>query len=124
MLADDEQGVLDVTAEILEWHGYKVITARDGAQALSLFEQHADDIKVVITDILMPFMDDVELCRELRKRNATLPIIVPSGMGHERFVTDLRELRVPVFLKKLFAAEDLLRSLHAALPPEESAAVG
>ncbi|NDB78125.1 MAG: response regulator, partial [Verrucomicrobia bacterium] len=61
MLADDEQGVLEVTAEILEWHGYKVLKARDGEQALALYEQHAADIKAVITDILMPFMDGVEL---------------------------------------------------------------
>ena len=118
MLADDEQGVLDVTAQILEWHGYKVLKARDGQQALSLFEQHSAEIKVVITDILMPFMDGVELCRELRKRNASLPIIVASGMGHEMFVTDLRELGVPVFLKKPFAAEELLRGLHAELHKE------
>jgi CheY-like chemotaxis protein len=118
MLADDEQGVLDVTAEILEWHGYKVLKARDGQQALSLYEQHGGDIKAVITDILMPFMDGVELCRELRQRNATLPIIVASGMGHEKFVTDLRELGVPTFLKKPFAAEELLHSLHAELHKE------
>jgi two-component system, cell cycle sensor histidine kinase and response regulator CckA len=123
MLVDDEQGVLDVTAEIIRWHGYRVVTARDGKQALSLYEQHGADIKVVITDILMPFMDGVELCRELRQRSQTLPIIVASGMGHEKFVTDLRELGVPVFLKKPFAAEDLLCSLHAELHPVPVVAV-
>jgi CheY-like chemotaxis protein len=124
MLVDDEQGVLDVTAEIIECHGYKVVTARDGQQALSLYEQHGADIKAVITDILMPFMDGVELCRELRKRSQTLPIIVASGMGHEKFVTDLRELAVPTFLKKPFAAEELLKSLHAELHREDAGAVG
>ncbi|MFM8471247.1 MAG: response regulator, partial [Limisphaerales bacterium] len=123
MLVDDEHGVLDVTAEIIEWHGYKVDTARDGQPARSRYEQHGAGIKVVITDILMPFMDGVELCRELRKRSATLPIIVASGMGHEKFVTDLRELGVPTFLKKPFAAEDLLKSLHAELHREASASV-
>jgi len=118
LLTDDEQGVLDVTSEILAWHGYKVLTARDGQQALDLFEQHANEIRVVITDILMPFMDGVELCRELRKRSATLPIIVASGMGHEKFVADLLELGVPTFLKKPFAAEELLRHLHAEIHPE------
>ena len=117
MLADDEQGVLEVTAEILEWHGYRVLKARDGEQALELFRQHGAEIKAVITDILMPFMDGVTLCRELRQRNETLPILVASGMGHEKFVNDLRELGVPTFLKKPFAAEDLLRSLHAELHP-------
>ena len=118
LLADDEQGVLDVTSEILEWHGYKVLTARDGQQALGIFEQHANEVRIVITDILMPFMDGVELCRELRRRSATLPIIVASGMGHEKFVTDLRELGVPTFLKKPFAAEELLHHLHNALHKE------
>jgi hypothetical protein len=59
----------------------------------------------------------------LRKRSATLPIIVASGMGHEKFVSDLRELGVPTFLKKPFAAEDLLKSLHAELHREDAAAV-
>ena len=60
---------------------------------------------------------------ELRQRSQTLPIIVASGMGHEKFVTDLRELGVPTFLKKPFAAEELLKSLHAELHPEAAAAV-
>jgi DNA-binding response OmpR family regulator len=63
------------------------------------------------------------VCHELCQRNQTLPILVASGMGHEKFVNDLRDLGVPVFLKEPFAAEDLLKTLHAELHKEPTSSV-
>ena len=102
-----------MTAQILEWHGYKVLKARDGQQALSLFEQHSAEIKVVITDILMPFMDGVELCRELRRRPEieSMKIIVLSAKSYDFDRRRARELGADGYIVKPINPATLLASI-------------
>lgn len=81
LLAEDEEQVKWIAEEMLEELGFTVIKAANGQEALDIYQQNPKDITLVITDIGMPVMNGYALCRELKKLDATLPIIVSSGFG-------------------------------------------
>ena len=67
LVVDDEENILRATKAVLEKHNYRVVSASDGAEAVALFAQQMEAIKVVLTDISMPHMDGVATVRALRK---------------------------------------------------------
>ena len=79
MVVDDDPNILEVLQTRLESHGYAVVTASDGRQALDrLSEQSAD---LVITDLKMPGMDGIELLERLRARSSDVPTIFLTAHG-------------------------------------------
>lgn len=79
LLIDDDGGVRDSLALLLETHGYRVITARDGRRGIAAFGEHRP--AVVVTDILMPEQDGIGAIREMRRLNPNTKIIAMSGGG-------------------------------------------
>jgi PAS domain S-box-containing protein len=119
LVVDDESAIREVTARILERHGYEVVLAGDGGEALARFSLERERLKAVITDLAMPNMDGVALVRELLSRQPGLKIIASSGIpggGDEGGKADqLRDLAVAAFLPKPYAAETLLTTLRRLL---------
>ena len=106
LIVDDEENILRVTSAALEKYGYKVLTACDGEEALSIYTQRKE-IDLVITDMAMPSMDGAALIRELRKKNPAIGIIAASGFT-KRYKTIGDELSVNAFLAKPFSTKELL----------------
>jgi CheY-like chemotaxis protein len=109
---DDESSVLTMTKETLETFGYKVVTARDGTEAIAEFTAHQHEIKGVITDMLMPFMDGPSTIRVLRKMDPNVKIIAASGLMDNEKVKDATGMDNIIFLMKPFTAEKLLTTVH------------
>jgi two-component system cell cycle sensor histidine kinase/response regulator CckA len=96
------------------------LSARDGPEALAIFAQQMHSIRLVLTDMSMPYMNGVTLTRALKKMKSNLPIIACTGQGEEPCRAELKELGVADFLTKPFDSSNLLETLHGAL--EETAA--
>ena len=79
LLVDDEEGIRKVLRIALEDAGYKVITARNGVEALQVFKKSPPPI--VLTDIKMPEMDGIELLRKIKQENADTEVIIITGHG-------------------------------------------
>jgi PAS domain S-box-containing protein len=112
LAVDDESSVLTMTKETLETFGYKVVTARDGTEAIAEFTAHQNEIKGVITDMLMPFMDGPSTIRVLRKIDPNVKIIAASGLMDNDKVKDATGMDNIIFLMKPFTAEKLLTTVH------------
>jgi len=82
LLADDDPSLREVVRYALDRAGFEVIEAGDGRQALDRFRQHAVDL--VVLDVLMPELDGLEVCRELRKASR-VPIVFLSSRGENGF---------------------------------------
>ena len=80
LIADDDEKVLSLLVEILEPEGYEVFAARDGGTALEL--ALASDLDVVVSDVVMPVLDGIELCRRLKRHveTARVPVLLISGV--------------------------------------------
>ena len=115
LLVDDEPEIIKIMQAVLTRNGYKVVTARDGLEALALYRIHSTSIDLVLTDLMMPRMDGVQLARALKKLDEELVVVATSGHGEETHRNELLPLGVDHFLSKPFTAPMLLSTLHNAL---------
>ena len=80
LIVDDDRKILDLLVDLLELEGYLVSTASDGAQAIELaFSFHPD---LIVSDVVMPVLGGLELCRRLKEdaRTAYIPVMLISGL--------------------------------------------
>ena len=82
LVVDDERTIRDALSAALTDAGYRVRTARDGAEALTLAAERRPDL--VLLDVMMPRMDGFETCRKMRETDPDLPILFLSALGDER----------------------------------------
>lgn len=115
LVVDDEDNILEVTKGTLEKFNYKVLTATDGTDAVSVYAANRDEISLVLTDIAMPYMDGVAEIRALRKMDPQLKVIAASGLTTTEQSADLQNLNVNAFLTKPYTAEKLLTTLAETL---------
>ena len=114
-VVDDELCIIKVTSMMLAKNGYKVLTAIDGTAALALYKENANEIKVVLTDVMMPGMDGVSLARELNEIDSRVKIVASTGHATETREAELRALGVDVILSKPYDAKKLATALHDAI---------
>ena len=117
LVVDDEESIRKVTGTVLMRHGYNVILAADGAEALVAFVNDMTRIKAVITDVMMPFIDGKVLVRALLSLNPEIKIIATTGHCAEARLAELREIHVGPCLMKPFNIMSLLTTLHELLHP-------
>lgn len=108
LVVDDEASISEITRSTLEAFGYRVLIAADGAEGVALYAAHQGEIRVVLTDMMMPLMDGPAMIRALRKINSQTPIIATSGLANDDRTAALQELGVEEFLPKPYNAERLL----------------
>jgi two-component system, cell cycle sensor histidine kinase and response regulator CckA len=111
LVVDDEVTVQEITQVTLEVHGYRVITASDGIEAIALYAEHKHDINVVLLDMMMPLLDSATTIRTLRKLNPQVNIIAMSGLATNEAITRTMSEGVKAFLAKPFTADELLNLL-------------
>jgi two-component system cell cycle sensor histidine kinase/response regulator CckA len=110
LLVEDEPAVRQLFAQALTRAGYRVHEARNGQEAMKVFDQHGDSIDLLLTDLRMPYMGGVELAQHLRARRRTLKLICVSGYPGEA-ESDLTS----DFLSKPFSRDDLLAKVREVL---------
>ncbi len=115
LVADDEFAIRDVTRVSLESNGYKVLLANDGAEAVALYARHGPEIRAVLVDIMMPFMDGPATIRALHKLDPHVRCMAVSGLMDNDKLTEIGEDTKVAFLAKPFTTEQLLLALHALL---------
>jgi PAS domain S-box-containing protein len=115
LVIDDEAAIREITKETLQAHGYKVMTASDGAEGVAIFAEDEKNIRVVITDIMMPVMDGTAAILAIKRIRPDVKIIAASGLATRGEVTPPRVSNVEGFLTKPYTAESLLKTLRAVL---------
>ena len=116
LVVDDEENVRRVTTRILERHGYRVLTASDGAEAFSRFQEHRTTIRLVLTDLLMPIMDGATLTRAIHRLDPAARVIAVSGHAPDDAPLEVGT-DVVALLPKPYQRAVLLQAVVAALRP-------
>jgi two-component system KDP operon response regulator KdpE len=112
LVVDDEPQITRVLKTILSSQGYQVRTAAEGESALSDFKEWSPEL--VITDLCMPHMDGVELCRRIREVSS-VPIIVLSVKGEEGSKVEALDNGADDYVTKPFGMDELMARVRAAL---------
>jgi CheY-like chemotaxis protein len=119
LLVEDDPLVRRLAKRALEGQGFKVLEAENGAIALELAKD-GPRLSCVVTDVVMPIMGGVELVRQLRRLDATVPLIVMSGyVDDASLFEDAEELDVQ-FLAKPFLPADLIKAVCDAIQRPET----
>ena len=113
LLVEDEEAVLEVVRNLLGLNRYLVIEAHDGYQALAICQDYSDVIDLMITDIVMPQMNGIELARRAHILRPAMKVLFMSGyipeyLQKHGFTDDM------VLLPKPFGLEDLVLKIRAA----------
>jgi two-component system, cell cycle sensor histidine kinase and response regulator CckA len=116
LFVDDELAITEVAKNTLENYNYQVLTANNGIEAIAIYVQNKFEIKVVITDLMMPSLDGITTIRTLKKIKPDVKIIAMSGSDRSKDKAKALEFGVQDFLVKPFTANDLLSVLHRVLP--------
>ncbi|HWN07926.1 MAG TPA: response regulator transcription factor [Pyrinomonadaceae bacterium] len=119
LVVDDEPQLTRVLRTGLSSHGYEVRVAADGVSALETFGDWHPDL--VVTDLAMPQMDGLELCRSLRAISS-VPILVLSARGEEKTKVEALDLGADDYVTKPFGIEELLARVRVALRRTKTAA--
>jgi CheY-like chemotaxis protein len=115
LVIDDERSVLAVTRRILETKGYRVVAVSDGEEALRALKAQAQEVRLVLTDMMMPGMDGAALVPLLRQVAPAVKIIGVSGMDQQHRAAQLAELGFAEILLKPYELPTLLGAVHRQL---------
>jgi DNA-binding response OmpR family regulator len=121
LVVDDEPTILDTLAYNLERDGYTVVTAADGAQALSAFRKDVPDL--IILDQMLPELSGTEVCRIIR-RESQVPILMLTARDAEIDKVVGLELGADDYVTKPFSLPELQARVRALLRRTEAASIG
>ena len=113
LLADDDPITLDALHACITPEGYTALLARDGREALALWEKGRPDL--LCLDIMMPHLDGYEVCRRVRAADAQVPVLFLSAKSEEIDVVVGLQLGADDFIRKPFGKHELLARIRAAL---------
>ena len=115
LLVDDEASNAMILSAMLSCWGYRVVCAHDGAQGLALFCKQPRDFRLIITDLMMPFMDGVALIHAARQLQPNVPALIISAAADSE--TRIKRLapNLPLLLQKPIRRENLLSALRTVL---------
>ncbi|MCJ7422237.1 hybrid sensor histidine kinase/response regulator [Sphingomicrobium astaxanthinifaciens] len=117
LLVEDEPMVRTVAERALTRHGYTVLTATNGEEALEILEKTDEEIALLVSDVVMPMMDGPTMGREARKDRPGLPILFMSGYAEEQLRKSIDIDNVD-FLPKPFSVQELAEAVRDVLADE------
>ncbi len=120
LVVDDERKILSLVRAYLEREGYRVIDATDGQQALEAFQREVPDL--IILDLMLPEVDGLEVCREIR-RTSEVPIIMLTARDEDADKLIGLELGADDYITKPFSPRELVARVRAVLRRSHSAEI-
>lgn len=115
LVVEDERDIRETTSRVLKQGGYRVFTAVNGADALTQYFQHRTEIRLILTDLMMPVMNGLELIRALQATGSRVKIIAMTGLADAALTPELANLGVIEMVPKPFSGDVLLNALYRRL---------
>jgi len=120
LLVDDEDMIVDVCRAILKALGYKVLIARNGKDAVDLYQAHKDTIDMVILDMIMPHMGGGETYDRVKEINRNIKVLLSSGYSIDGEATEILNRGCNGFIQKPFNIKELSLKIREILDKEEN----
>ncbi|MBW2566036.1 MAG: PAS domain S-box protein [Deltaproteobacteria bacterium] len=118
LFVDDEEAIRDVGEELLQAMGYSVLLARDGKEAVELYEKNGDNIDIVLLDIVMPHMGGSEVYEKMKGINPNIKVLLLSGYSIDGEATDILDRGCDGFIQKPFTMKELSGKIREIMGTE------
>ena len=115
LVVEDEEGLLEILQLMFEAHGYSVLTAKDGVEALDVYRQEHEKIAVVLSDMGLPKVGGWQVFEEMKKLNPAVKSILASGYMDPKQREDLINIGAMDFIQKPYNPADILRRIRNAI---------
>jgi len=115
MIVDDEDFVTVLAQRVLADEGYRVITAKDGFQAIDFYRKLKDEIALVILDFTMPVMDGADVFNELLQIDPKAPVVLSSGFAEQDRLRGMLSRGLRGFIPKPYTQQKLLTQVRTTL---------
>ncbi len=115
LLVDDEERVIDIAEKILKKMGYEVYAARSGEEAVSIYKAKANEIDLVILDVIMPGMNGAETYDQIKAIDSGAKVLLSSGYSVDGLVEEVLQRGCEGFIQKPFRAEELSSAIRQIL---------
>ncbi|WP_457576125.1 hybrid sensor histidine kinase/response regulator [Desulfomarina sp.] len=115
LLVEDEEIVRDISKAMLQDFGFEILTAHDGKEAVTVFRKHHRNIRFVLMDLTMPYMDGEEAYRELRRIDPGVKVIICSGYNEQDVSQKFVGKGLAGFLKKPYQIQELQKMIRHIL---------
>ena len=119
LVIDDEPEIAEFASTILAEEGYRVIVARDGFEALRIFQQIHDQIGLIILDFFLPVMDGDAVFEELKAINPRVNVVLSSGFAEQSKIGAMLAQGLRGFIPKPYTREKLLEQVQSAIEPSD-----
>ena len=113
LIAEDEQSIREMVAFNLKRNGYETVEAEDGAAALKLYDEANGNFDIALLDIMMPNVDGLEVCKQLRKKSSTLGIILLTAKTQEMDKVTGLLVGADDYVTKPFSPAELMARIDA-----------
>jgi CheY-like chemotaxis protein len=119
-VVDDEVSIREILKTTLEAHGYEVVLAGEGTEAVAVYAENMGQIDLVLTDLVMPVLDGPATIRALRKLDPSARFLVLSGLAEKEKLSRAVTEEGVTLLPKPYSTRSLLTAIHRVLnsPPE------
>jgi CheY-like chemotaxis protein len=115
MLVDDEEFVTMLAERVLADEGYRVITTKDGMEAIDVYRKIGNEIDLILLDFTMPIMDGADVFDELLQMNPRVPVVLSSGFTEKDNLRGMLAKGLRGFIPKPYTQQKLLTEVRAAL---------
>jgi CheY-like chemotaxis protein len=115
LFVEDEALLVDMVQILLESNGYSVLTAKDGEEAVHMYQQHAQEISLVISDMGLPKLTGMSEFEKMKEINPHVKIIFASGFFEPDIRATLENAGAKGFLQKPYVIEELLSKIRSTL---------
>jgi PAS domain S-box-containing protein len=116
LVVEDEEPIRRVAQRVLERHGFKVLTASDGVEALALYRDHEADVALILTDVIMPRMGGKALHQTLRSAGKQVPVVFMSGYAARGETLDVAQIDPDTqILPKPWSVDQLVARVREAI---------
>ena len=113
LIAEDESSIRDFVVINLKRNGYEVIEATNGEEAIKLFDENSDKIDIVILDIMMPYVDGLEVCKYIREKSKRIGIIMLTARTQEMDKVTGLMVGADDYVTKPFSPSELMARIDA-----------
>jgi DNA-binding NtrC family response regulator len=100
MVVEDEMATRQALQDGLTLINYQVITAPDGVRAFNYLNEHPDQVRLVLSDVVMPEMGGIELLRTIREHGLSIPVILMTGHPLQDEMTALQDVELTAWIQK------------------------
>jgi len=115
MIVDDEDLVTMLAQRVLTDEGYRIVTAKDGFQAIEIYRKLRDQIALIILDFTMPVMDGADVFAELLLINPKAPVVLSSGFAEQERLRSMLARGLRGFIPKPYTQQKLLTQIRSVL---------